>query len=129
MGRNRFVVPNVVRLPLSDGDWIEVKERLTVGEARRATQSFVGSITSEGARTPNTAELGLGQVLAYLVDWSFRDANDKPVSVSFDAIKALDIEAFREIDDALDAHITRVDAEDAKKKTTTPGSGESKAIS
>lgn len=129
MGRNRFVVPNVVRLPLSDGDWIEVKEHLSVGESRRAMQSFVGSINGDGSRTPNQELLGLGQVLAYLVDWSFRDANDKPVAVSLDALKALDVETFREIDDAIDAHMARVQKADEEKKMTMSGAAASSATS
>jgi hypothetical protein len=120
MGRNRFVVPKTVQLQLSGGDWIEVKERLTVGEARAVTQSFVGTINGDGSRTLNEQNLGLGLVLAYLVDWSFDDANGKRVPVSREAVKALDMESFREIDEAIDAHIERIDAEDGKKKTA-PG--------
>src|SRR5690349_9037738 len=32
--RSRFVKPEVVRLQLSDGDWVEVKRRITAGEMR-----------------------------------------------------------------------------------------------
>src|SRR5262245_17205698 len=108
MGRNRFVTPEIVRLPLSDGDWIEVKKRLSVGEARYVATSFIGAYKPDGSRLPNLDNLGMGNTLAYLVRWSFRDAQDMPVSVSLDALKALDIETYREIEEAIDAHVDRV---------------------
>ena len=127
MGRNRFVVPKVTRLPLSDGDWIEVKDELTVGEARAVTQSFVGVINPDGSRTPNRETLGMGQVFAHLVDWSLKDANDKPVPLTMDALKALSLDDFREIDDALDRHLEAVDA--AKKKIPMPAAAGTSATS
>jgi hypothetical protein len=122
MGRNRFVIPEVVRLPLSDGDWIEVKKRLSVGEARLATSSFVGVYKSDGSRTPNLDTLGMGNVLAYLVRWSFRDGQDLPVSVSLDALKSLDLETYREIEEAIEAHEQRMALAitDEEKKILAP---------
>lgn len=116
--RVRFVTPETVRIPLSDGDWIEVKKRLTVGEARTATTSFIGKFHGDGSRTPNAEMLGMGWVFAYLVRWSFRDANDLPVSVSLDALKALDLDSYREIEEAVEAHEQRVatEATDLEKK-------------
>lgn len=121
MGRNRFVVPKTVQLPLSGGDWIEVKERLTVGEARAVTQSFVGTINGDGSRTLNENTLGLGLVQAYLLKWSFVDEHDNRVPVTLEAIKALDMESFREIDSAIDAHIEAVEAADEAKKSMAAG--------
>jgi hypothetical protein len=122
MPRLRFVTPEVVRLPLSDGDWIEVKKRLSVGESRAATSSFIGRFHGDGSRTPNLETLGMGQTLAYLVRWSFRDANDHPVSVSLDALKSLDSDTYREIEDAIEAHEARVtmEAAEQEKKVQEP---------
>jgi len=122
MPRLRFVTPEVVRLPLSEGDWIEVKKRLTVGEARQATSSFIGTFTRDGARTVNMETLGMGNVLAYLVRWSFRDSNDLPTTVSLDAIKLLDLDTYREIEEAIEAHETRVAMEDAEREKKVPAS-------
>jgi hypothetical protein len=118
MPRQRFVTPEIVRLPLSDGDWIEVKKRLSVGEARYATSSFIGGYKSDGVRLPNLEILGMGQVLAYLVRWSFRDAQDLPVSVSLDALKSLDLDTYREIEQAIEDHESRVvvEREEQEKK-------------
>lgn len=120
MGRNRFVAPKSVRLPLSDGDWIEIKERLSIGDARQATASFIGSYTKDGARTPNLETLGMGEVLAYLLDWSFRDAHDKPVKVSLDAVKGLDLDTYAEIEAAIGRHAAALDAADAEREKKIP---------
>ncbi len=120
MGRNRFVAPKTVRLHLLDGDWIEIKERLSIGDARQATASFIGSYTKDGARTPNMETLGMGEVLAYLIDWSFRDAQDKPVKVSLAAIKGLDLETYAEIEAAISTHAAALDAADAEREKKIP---------
>lgn len=129
--RVRFVTPEIVRLPLSEGDWIEVKKRLTVGEARTATTSFIGKFHGDGSRTPNPEMLGMGWVFAYLVRWSFRDANDLPVSVSLDALKSLDLDSYREIEEAIEAHEARMatEAADLEKKVPAPIEAEPSATS
>lgn len=117
MGRNRFVVPNVVRLPLSEGDWIEVKQELSEGERRRVAVSYLGRQHADGSRTPNMESLGMVGVLEYLVDWSLKDANDKPVKISLDALKSLRSEDWAEIDAAINAHIEATEeAAEARKK-------------
>lgn len=121
MGRNRFVVPEKVRIPLSDGDWIEVKKRLSVGEARTAMASFIGTYRPDGSRTPNAETLGMGQVIAYLIAWSFRDAEDRPVDLNVDAIKALDLPTYGEIETAISKHIENVEREDAERDSTAQG--------
>jgi hypothetical protein len=124
MPRSRFVTPEIVRLPLSDGDWIEVKKRLSVGEARYATSSFIGAFKQDGSRIPNLETLGMGQTLAYLVRWSFRDAQDLPVSVSLDALKALDMDTYREIEEAIEQHEQRVTLQMADQEKKLPASSE-----
>lgn len=118
MARCRFVQPETTRLTLSDGDWIEVKKKLTVGEQRAAFQQIVGEVNQEGWRRPNMKMMGLAEVAAYIVDWSFRDAADKPVPFSVSALEGLDTESYDEIDAAVEAHIKAMEAEkDASKKS------------
>jgi hypothetical protein len=118
--RVRFVTPEKVRLPLTHDDWIDVKQRLTIGEAREATSSFVGTYRTDGSRTPNMDILGMGLVLAYLIEWSFRDAEDRPVGVSLDTLKQLDIDSYREIEDAINAHVAAVEREDEAREKKVP---------
>ena len=131
--RNWFVKPEVERLELSDGEWIEIKKRLTVAEERKLlTSGFKRgrSVRSENEGTDVDFEMDLSafdlkKVETYLLDWSLKDDNDKPVAVSYEAICALDPEAFDEIKGAIDKHTAAMEQE---KKATTGGT-KLKAIS
>lgn len=113
----RFVRPEAVRLPLSDGAWIEVKEKLPFGEAERlrsmALRMRMSSADfSGGMRTDNVSldmsAYKLARMQIYVTDWSARDELDKPVPLSHDALAALDEASAEEIDKALDGHIEGV---------------------
>ena len=122
MSRCRFVQPEVQRLSLSDGDWIEVKKRLSVGEERAAFQAIVGEINpSSGWRRPNVEMLGIAEMAAYIVAWSFRDGDDRPVAVSVSAIKQLDSETFKEIEALLEQHVAAIDAALVTEKNAKGG--------
>lgn len=105
MGRCRFVQPDVVRLSLSDGDFIDVKRELNVGEQRRVFAKMVRDGVHVGEQAVLDPErVGMTRVQEYLVDWSFVDADGKPTPVSESAIQSLDGDTFREIVAALDTH-------------------------
>lgn len=128
--RCRFVQPEVQRLHLADGDWIEVKRRLSVGEERAAFQAIVGEINpASGWRRPNVEMLGIAEMSAYIVEWSFRDAQDRPVPVSTAAIKQLDSETFKEIERLLEQHIAETDAAVEKEKNARGGASKPVPIS
>lgn len=118
MGRNRFETPDLVRLALSDGDWIEVRRKLSAGEFRRMHATPFTKLADGGGLSVNLAVLGLARTKAYLVDWSFRDANDKPVRCTSEAIEALTQSDLDEIEKALDAHLEAVDGDSPKKIET-----------
>lgn len=121
MSRNRFVLPNTVRAELSDGDWVEIKERLTYGEQQRLAG---GALTKmSGAAGEASIDLdferyNLLRMETWLVDWSFVGANGKPVKISRAAIAALDTDTAAEIDAALTAHIEELEA--AKNPPASP---------
>lgn len=128
--RVRFVQPEIVRLELSDGDWIDVAKQLTVGEERAAFQAIVGEVNQNtGWRKPNVEMVGIAEMVAYIKRWSFRDANDLPVAVTVDAIKSMDSESFIEIEKALEKHIKAVEAEMAARKNSHDGETNSVATS
>lgn len=119
-----FVAPATIRLTLPEDQWIEVKERLTFGEQQALNTAGLTRLNAptDGA---SSDELGMGldmarwmveRIAVWLVDWSFRDADDKPVAVSRDAIRALDPDWAQAIQDALDAHVRAVEE---KKATRT----------
>lgn len=110
MARQRFVAPTTVRLDLTDGDWIEVKERLAFGEAQALTASTLAQTGSlMNGETPDIRlDLGVYKVMRmvfYLTDWSFRGPEGEAVSVSRATIAALDPATADEIDSAIDAHL------------------------
>lgn len=113
MSRNRFVLPETVRLELSDGDWIEVKKRLTYGEQQRLAGGALRPKLTDG-EIDISLDLETHSVLrlsTWLVDWSFCDFRGKQVPVSGDAITSLDPDTVEEIEDVLTAHIRTLEEE------------------
>jgi len=134
MGRNRFVQPETVRLDIGDGDWIEVKKRLTSGEARRAYTGIIKNATQDGKFAFDMNVLGRQELLAYLVEWSLIGLDGKRVPIDTEARKeaavdALDQDDFKTIDDAVTAHIAAMEAERADAKKLRDGVTTSSAIS
>jgi len=114
-----FVQPRVARLPLDDGQWIEIKHELSYGDMQVFASQTRGDLSA--------ASLNL--VAAYLLDWSLVDAEGQPVPVGTEAekiaaLRALSTEAFAALDVAIDAHVTGVAA--AKKATAPSGRRKSK---
>lgn len=109
----RFVRPESVKLDLKDGEWVEVKKALTVGEDRRfrsaGLKRLSGAGGGAGAATVDIdwEEMALARVETYLLDWSAKDEKGKSVPVSAAAIRNLDPRDFEEIDQAIQAHIAR----------------------
>jgi len=109
----RFVQPDVVRLDLSDGDWVDVRKELSNGEVRRAMAKTIKSLRPDGQIEPDLEMLGRAEIASYLVDWSFVDGNDKRVPFSDAALDNLTQDAYTEIEQAVRAHIAR--GEDERK--------------
>jgi len=110
-----------VRKELSDGDWIEIKERLTYGEQQRLAGGALTRMTSTG-NTDAGIDLdferyNLLRMATWLVDWSFVDARDKPVRINQAAIAALDPDTAEEIDAAITEHLEAL--EDLKNQRTS----------
>ena len=116
MGRARVVVPEVVRLALTEGDFIDVKRDLNAGE-------YFDLLTAMAERRK------FAKILAYLVGWSFVGPDDHPIPYDLDTpelarrdtIGALDKATLRELIGAIDQHEAAQDQAVAKKKATTAG--------
>jgi hypothetical protein len=104
MSRCRFVQPDLVRLPLSDGDYIDVKRELNAGEQRRVFSRMVRDMTPGEKLTLKADEVGRTKLSEYIVGWSFTDVDGKPVPVSDSAIDNLDTDTYAELVKAIDAH-------------------------
>ena len=128
--RSRFVVPGRVRLDLSDGDWVEVKRRLTYAEQQEllwhAVEAMRNVENAEGQREYVFTKTGtnLKRLKVWLLGpggrgvWSLRDDDDYPVDCDSDAIDHLDPDTAAEIVEALDHYEAELDAE---KNRPAPG--------
>lgn len=132
MGRNRFVTPDIKRIDIGDGDWIDVKKRLTYGEQHHIFTGGIREVRRDGY-TPDRELLGKMEVMAYLVDWSLQGSDGKVVRIDTEAKKLaaidnLDPADFDVISTAISAHVDAMAAERAAKKMTD-GEPVSSAIS
>lgn len=114
----RFVTAETKTLTLEGGDTLTVKARLSHGEY---TAMFARTYREKPDGSPGVDYLATGDalVLAYLVDWSaepaLRGLGDDEKS---DLLRNLDQASFLAIKRAIEAHETRVAAEDATLKKT-----------
>lgn len=132
---SRFQKVGVVRKTLANGDWIEIRERLSGSESRRmAAATFTGVKRKVDPSAPEEAPkeveiavdfsaLPLERMKRYLVDWSFKDDQDKPVRCTPEAIEALDDETFEEIEKILDEHVKEM-KQMAKAQSGAPASSQ-----
>jgi hypothetical protein len=102
-------MPDVVRLPLSEGEWIEVKKELNAGEQRRVFTRLVKAMHFNEKAEIDPEQVGFSKVVEFLVGWSLTDAAGKSVPVSEGAISSLDGETYNEIVKVIDAHEEAVD--------------------
>jgi len=102
----RFVVPETITLPLSDGDAIQVKKRLSHGE-----RDAMFKLARE------SGNLRSAELVAYVVGWS--SATPYTLAMSererLDIINGLDPDSFDEIQDALKAHL-EAQAQEKKRR-------------
>src|SRR5262245_43795916 len=115
MGRNRLVYPEEVRLPLSDGAYIDVKKELNAVESRTRLSD---QLKDTGEPTLDVSKVGISKLLAYLLGWSFvgRDNEripyrlEQPEDIRRATIDSLDKATYRELIVAVDAHEAREEA-------------------
>ena len=115
MGRNRFVAHKTKRIDISDGDWIEVKEQLNIGETLDVEGAGLEISQAPGEReatysVSRPGDAAIVRVSVWLTGWSLRNAKGDNVPVSKAAVGQLDKDTFGEIRRALDVHIKAVSA-------------------
>jgi hypothetical protein len=126
MGRCRFVRPETTILPISDGDTLVVRKRLTHGERQASvTRMYSGT---DGRLNPEQIKMAV--VTAYLLDWSLVGFDqkqivirDQPIEALESALNNLDPDDFDEIKKAIEAHANAVQdermAEQKKRASST----------
>jgi hypothetical protein len=129
MARCRFVQPRTVRLPLSDGDWMDVKGELSAGEERDMYATLRRQLQGDKATVADYSLLNRGRLLAYLLAWSLTDADGTPVPVSAGALDQMTGPDFVEMAAALDAHIDALITARTTEKNSRDGATASAPIS
>ena len=129
-----FVRPESERIALPagvlpEGQWIECKKYLSVKEQRAVFDETAGLITKDGERRPNYKLMGIAEMAAYVLAWSFTDTKGESVPVTIDAIGALRDDVYDVLDTALDAHKEKMQKERDERKNVTVGAIEPSAIS
>jgi hypothetical protein len=129
MARNRFVTPGITRLPLSDGDWIDVKKELNAGEQRAIFTDLVKEMVAGEKPHLDPKQVGKTKLMQYIVAWSFADAKGDVVPFSEGALENLDPDTYGELVEAVDAHEETAEKVRAERKNDRSGESTSKAIS
>lgn len=125
MGSKWYVSPEVVRLPLTNGDWIEVKRELTIGETKAVVQRSTKYIEVNGevVGVRDDTEFDTELALAYIVAWSATDKNGVSLPLSKDALLAQSNDHYREITRAITVFsATRVKEKNDQNSEKTPSS-------
>jgi hypothetical protein len=120
------VAPDVVRLPLSDGDFLDVKHTLNAGEYRKLIYDQFKDAAAGEKVTVDLRKIDMGKLLAYIVGWSFVGFDgqplpyrpDEPDDIRAATIDSLDQDTYRELIKAVDAHEARDEAARAAQKKT-----------
>jgi hypothetical protein len=118
---SRFVSPAEVRLAISDGDYLIVKNRLNAGETLAMYAAMRG--TDEQV---DPTKFGAATIQAYLLDWSIAgddghivSIRNQPPDVVAGALLNLEYPDFQEILQAIRAHEQAIAAARQEKKQPT----------
>jgi FlaA1/EpsC-like NDP-sugar epimerase len=125
--------PETVKLEISRGDWLLVKKFLTTGENRDMLKAMRRD--RDGDDRIDQINVGWARSAWFLLDWSLQDPDGKVIPIldkaPEDIGRALDglpLPDFKEVREAIEAHIERVDAELEAEKNAA-GESASSAIS
>jgi hypothetical protein len=125
---NAFVVPDVTRLVLPSGHWIDVKVELSYGEAREMYARMRKQFAPGEQPVLDPTLIAPCRMAAYIVAWSCVDAGGRPVAISQSAFDNLKGRVAREIREALDAHEAAVEAAQEAEKNDPDGASVSSPI-
>jgi len=132
---SRFVSPETHVIPISQGDTLIVKRRLNAGEQRDAF-ARMSVFTNEGDRRVDRMQVGIAMMVAYLLDWSLKDAQGNIVAIRgqspetvTSALRLLDPDSFDEIKDAIELYDASIRSSREKEKNAQDGGNVSSATS
>jgi hypothetical protein len=121
----RFVTPNVARLPLSGGDYIDINRELNAGQEQRVFARMVKEMKAGERATLDPERVGRTKLAEYIVGWSFVDDAGQPVPFSEDALTNLTRDTYNELAAAIETHEAAME----KEKNAPAGENKSAATS
>lgn len=143
MSRNRGVNPNETKqLALSDGDWVEVRVRLTSGEERlmqrMTAKGYQKSENSDGGDAQwridyDVTKYASVRIASYVTSWSLRNFKGEPIPLPANyslerrvqIVESLDEDTVSELDDVILEHVrVQREAREEEKKARAGNSGE-----
>ncbi len=109
-----------VALAEADKDFIVVKAELNAGETQAIFAEIVTDARQGEAWKLDPKQVGITRMLQWLTDWSFTmtlpDGAEVKAPITEGAVKGLETDTFREINQALDWHEENVEATKAARK-------------
>ena len=119
MGRNRFVRPEMIMIPISDGDTITIRKELNAGEQRALFDA--ARIPESDPPKVDPVKFGPAMAAAYLLDWSFTNGDGHKVDITgaspdelVDVLNSLQGATLTEVIDAINRHVVDQAAEEKK---------------
>lgn len=112
-----FVAPHTDRVPLGDGDWIDLKRELTIGDQKALESAALHDpiiINGTLYQPIDWGKYELIRVTVWITGWSLLDLQGQPAPIALDAVKALRPTSFAAINATIVARVTEASA---KKKT------------
>jgi hypothetical protein len=132
---SRFVRPGETVLTLANGDTLTVRRRLNAGQQRAAFNRMYMA-GADGKMHVDPLMTGVALVTAYLLDWTLRDDDDRPVDIRgaaveelIDILDSLDPQSFTEIKEAIERHEGAMIAARLAEKNDRDGERNEPAIS
>lgn len=114
---------------LSDGDWINLKQKLNYGEASELYDATYRSGLGVSGRTTQRevrmSEFNIQRIFIYTLAWSFIDDENKPLPLTVESIRSLDTETTEEIHAAINA--LEAENDRIEQEAKAPGNGASTA--
>lgn len=110
--KRRGVKPETVRLELSDGDWVDIKRALTVGEESDIAFKAMKTIRADQAAEIDGSLMRFLMTATYVQGWSLLDYEGqpikwpagKPLDDRVAVLRALDRASMEELEAAIAAH-------------------------
>jgi hypothetical protein len=127
MAESWLVHPDLLRLSLSDGQFLDIKRELTFGEHRKMLAGQMKLVDGEYVR--DLEKIGVTLILAYVVAWSLVDRDGRPLPCDEATLVSLQPHRVEEIRRALDAHLEREEALRAEREANPTSAAPLRAIS